>query len=111
MLRALRGAVAVRAARLFTRSLASGPHGSHAPKTVVAMPDTRAPRTEPLVEMGAYYPPGQLSPMECIESIPVIPVEGHLAMCDGGGGALGHPNEVCAGDNLLPLRTRPARPL
>mmetsp|Transcript_24312 Transcript_24312/g.57615 ORF Transcript_24312/g.57615 Transcript_24312/m.57615 type:complete len:118 (-) Transcript_24312:129-482(-) len=87
-------AVSLRAARLFVRSLASG----HGPlKNMVAMLDTRGPssieRTEPLVEMGAFYPPGYPSPSECIDSIPVIPVEGHLAICDGGGGALGHPIE------------------
>lgn len=39
------------------------------------------------------YAPGQPSPQESIDSIPVIPVQGHLAICDGGGGALGHPIE------------------
>eukprot|EP00978_Attheya_sp_CCMP212_P047001 scaffold421184_cov56-Attheya_sp.AAC.6 len=31
--------------------------------------------------------------MELIEKQPVIEVEGHMAVCDGGGGALGHPLE------------------
>lgn len=39
------------------------------------------------------YAPGQPSPQESIDSIPVIPVAGHMAICDGGGGALGHPIE------------------
>lgn len=43
--------------------------------------------------MGVLYPPGQPSPQESIHSIPVIEVEGHMAICDGGGGALGHPIE------------------
>eukprot|EP00550_Attheya_septentrionalis_P013066 CAMPEP_0198303068 /NCGR_PEP_ID=MMETSP1449-20131203/56696_1 /TAXON_ID=420275 /ORGANISM="Attheya septentrionalis, Strain CCMP2084" /LENGTH=93 /DNA_ID=CAMNT_0044005553 /DNA_START=498 /DNA_END=779 /DNA_ORIENTATION=- len=31
--------------------------------------------------------------MELIEKQPVIEVEGHMAVCDGGGGAMGHPLE------------------
>ncbi|KAL3912302.1 MAG: hypothetical protein SGARI_001229, partial [Bacillariaceae sp.] len=31
--------------------------------------------------------------LELIEQVPVIEVEGEMAICDGGGGALGHPLE------------------
>ena len=74
------------------RAFASG----GAPKNSVVI-DTRGPshikRAEPLHEMGVFYPPGQPSPQECISTIPPIKVDGHLAVCDGGGGALGHPIE------------------
>lgn len=30
---------------------------------------------------------------ELVSQVPVIEVEGHVAMCDGGGGATGHPIE------------------
>jgi NADH dehydrogenase (ubiquinone) Fe-S protein 6 len=31
--------------------------------------------------------------LELIEKIPIVEVEGEMAICDGGGGALGHPLE------------------
>ena len=31
--------------------------------------------------------------LELIKKVPVIEVEGDIAICDGGGGALGHPIE------------------
>lgn len=31
--------------------------------------------------------------MELVEQVPVIEVDGERAICDGGGGALGHPIE------------------
>ena len=31
--------------------------------------------------------------LELIEKVPIIEVEGEMAICDGGGGALGHPLE------------------
>lgn len=49
-------------------------------------------RDYPLEEMGVLYPPFQPSPRECIESV-IVEVEGTIAICDGGGGPLGHPVE------------------
>ena len=31
--------------------------------------------------------------MELVHKVPVIEVDGEMAVCDGGGGALGHPLE------------------
>jgi NADH dehydrogenase (ubiquinone) Fe-S protein 6 len=31
--------------------------------------------------------------MELVHKVPVTEVDGHMAICDGGGGALGHPLE------------------
>ena len=35
-----------------------------------------------------------------INKVPVIAVAGHVAVCDGGGGALGHPVEYIQLDNV-----------
>jgi len=35
-----------------------------------------------------------------INKVPVIEVAGHVAVCDGGGGALGHPVEFIQLDNV-----------
>ena len=35
-----------------------------------------------------------------INQIPVIEVDGHVAICDGGGGALGHPTEFIQLDHV-----------
>ena len=35
-----------------------------------------------------------------IAKVPVIKVDGHVAVCDGGGGALGHPIEFIQLDNV-----------
>lgn len=37
---------------------------------------------------------------ELINKVPVIEVDGHLAVCDGGGGALGHPVEYIQLDTI-----------
>jgi NADH dehydrogenase (ubiquinone) Fe-S protein 6 len=31
--------------------------------------------------------------MELVNKVPITEVDGEMAICDGGGGALGHPNE------------------
>jgi uncharacterized Zn-finger protein len=31
--------------------------------------------------------------MELVNKVPIIEVDGEMAVCDGGGGGLGHPNE------------------
>lgn len=36
--------------------------------------------------------------MELVHMIPVVEVDGHMAVCDGGGGALGHPVEYISLD-------------
>lgn len=38
--------------------------------------------------------------MERISRVPPIVVDGHLAVCDGGGGALGHPVEYIQLDTV-----------
>ncbi|KAL3907634.1 MAG: hypothetical protein SGPRY_010102 [Prymnesium sp.] len=50
-------------------------------------------RSVALEEMGVLYQPGVPSPMESIQSIPPIEIDGFVAKCDGGGGPLGHPVE------------------
>mmetsp|Transcript_25950 Transcript_25950/g.79876 ORF Transcript_25950/g.79876 Transcript_25950/m.79876 type:complete len:99 (-) Transcript_25950:257-553(-) len=51
----------------------------------------------PLATAGAnpvkYWNPHRSNAEELIAKVPVIKVKGNIAVCDGGGGALGHPIE------------------
>eukprot|EP00573_Skeletonema_grethae_P012294 CAMPEP_0201697536 /NCGR_PEP_ID=MMETSP0578-20130828/11369_1 /ASSEMBLY_ACC=CAM_ASM_000663 /TAXON_ID=267565 /ORGANISM="Skeletonema grethea, Strain CCMP 1804" /LENGTH=126 /DNA_ID=CAMNT_0048183725 /DNA_START=53 /DNA_END=433 /DNA_ORIENTATION=+ len=49
----------------------------------------RLTRTESMYKLGKHRSNG----LELIEKVPPIEVEGDMAVCDGGGGALGHPLE------------------
>jgi NADH dehydrogenase (ubiquinone) Fe-S protein 6 len=40
--------------------------------------------------------------MELVFKVPPIKVDGHTAVCDGGGGALGHPVEYITLDFIYP---------
>eukprot|EP00985_Skeletonema_marinoi_P001418 scaffold570_cov136-Skeletonema_marinoi.AAC.9 len=49
----------------------------------------RLERTESQYKLGKH----RSNALELIEKVPPIEVEGDMAICDGGGGALGHPLE------------------
>mmetsp|Transcript_16483 Transcript_16483/g.26925 ORF Transcript_16483/g.26925 Transcript_16483/m.26925 type:complete len:130 (+) Transcript_16483:66-455(+) len=49
----------------------------------------RITRTESMYKLGKH----RSNALELIEKVPPIEVEGDMAVCDGGGGALGHPLE------------------
>lgn len=49
----------------------------------------RNERTESIYKLGKHRSNG----LELIQKVPPIEVEGDVAVCDGGGGALGHPLE------------------
>jgi len=49
----------------------------------------RLTRTESIYKLGKH----RSNALELIQKVPPIEVEGDMAVCDGGGGALGHPLE------------------
>ncbi|KAL7541458.1 hypothetical protein ACHAWF_006940 [Thalassiosira exigua] len=49
----------------------------------------RLTRTESIYKLGKH----RSNALELIQKVPPIEVEGDMAICDGGGGALGHPLE------------------
>lgn len=49
----------------------------------------RLSRTESIYKLGKH----RSNALELILKVPIIEVEGDVAVCDGGGGALGHPLE------------------
>ncbi len=49
--------------------------------------------SSPLPSQLPPHNPHQSNAEELVAKVPVIEVKGHVAMCDGGGGAMGHPVE------------------
>ncbi|KAL3763192.1 hypothetical protein ACHAW5_005089 [Stephanodiscus triporus] len=62
------------------------------PESVMSGEDktvNRFTRTESIYKLGKH----RSNALELVNAVPVIEVSGNIAVCDGGGGALGHPIE------------------
>ncbi|KAL3822676.1 hypothetical protein ACHAXA_009558 [Cyclostephanos tholiformis] len=62
------------------------------PETVMSGEDktiNRFTRSESIYKLGKH----RSNALELVNAVPVIKVDGNIAVCDGGGGALGHPIE------------------
>eukprot|EP01083_Nonionella_stella_P052293 138798_1 len=74
------------------RAMSTKPVIPQVPDSVMAGEDkslNRMERTESIYKLGKHRSNG----LELIQKVPIIEVEGDVAVCDGGGGALGHPLE------------------
>ena len=98
----INGGVRASAVRCFpVRSLATGPPPSVPAKTPYNIDPKTADKTaeemrihtrtngESEFKLGKH----RSNALELIEKVPIVEVEGEMAICDGGGGALGHPLE------------------
>lgn len=83
------------------RSLATGPPPSIPaktpynidPKTADKTPEEMRVHTRTNHESEFKLGKHRSNALELIEKVPIVEVEGEMAICDGGGGALGHPLE------------------
>jgi len=98
----LNGTLRVSAARSFLlRSFATGPPPSVPAKTPYNIDPKTADKTDE--EMRVHTRTNHESEfklgkhrsnaLELLQKVPIVEVEGEMAICDGGGGALGHPLE------------------
>jgi len=74
------------------RALSSSSVVPEAPQSAMDGSDkslNRLTRTESIYKLGKH----RSNALELIQKVPPIEVEGDMAVCDGGGGALGHPLE------------------
>ena len=65
---------------------------SASPPPVVARPSPAPPLPLPLPQLPPHNP-HQSNAEELVAKVPVIEVAARVALCDGGGGAMGHPIE------------------
>ena len=89
------------AGRVAVRSLATGPTPSVPARTPYNIDPKTADKTaeemrvhtrtnrESEFKLGKH----RSNALELIQKVPIVEVEGEMAICDGGGGALGHPLE------------------
>ena len=83
------------------RSLATGPPPSVPPRTPYNIDPKTADKTSEEMRLHtrtnheSEYKLGKhrSNALELVQQVPIIEVEGEMAICDGGGGALGHPLE------------------
>lgn len=63
------------------------------PKTADKSPEEMRAHTRTNHESEYKLGKHRSNALELIEKVPIVEVEGEMAICDGGGGALGHPLE------------------
>jgi len=100
--RLVNGALKSSAARFMpARAFATGPPPSVPartpynidPKTADKTPEEMRVHTRTNHESEFKLGKHRSNALELIEKVPIVEVEGEMAICDGGGGALGHPLE------------------
>ncbi len=100
MLRRAAMSVVARAAVVRTSAVAGSSASARVMGGVSVVRAMSAAPTPVIVTKPAYRP--ARTPEDMIASIPVIEVDGNVAVCNGGGGALGHPVEYIQLNTVKP---------